>query len=103
MSYLVLAPPDEAWPAPPDGRIFRIVSEPLASKGRARYVGCGPEGRFPLALAEKHRAPHNEKFFSLTRGDLIRIGPTAEKGDGLALTPDSPVEKLGDRIRGFKL
>jgi ribonuclease Z len=45
MSYLVLAPRGEGWAAPPAGRVFRIVSEPLASKGRLRYMGCGPEGR----------------------------------------------------------
>lgn len=92
MSYLVLAPKGEAWAEPPPGRIFRIVSEPLQGKGRARYMGCGPEGRVGLALQEKHRAPQNEAFFSLQRGDVIRIGETLEKGDGFALGEGSEVE-----------
>jgi ribosomal protein RSM22 (predicted rRNA methylase) len=50
MSYLVLAPKGEPWKEPPPGRVFRIISEPLEGKGRRRYVGCGPEGRFGLAL-----------------------------------------------------
>jgi hypothetical protein len=96
MSYLVLAPPGEAWPTVPEGRLFRIVSEPLGTKGRARFVGCGPEGRVPLVLADKHRAPHNHAFFDLQRGDVVRIGATDEKGDGLALKADSAVELLRD-------
>ena len=54
MSYLVLAPPGEGWAEPPPGHVFRIVSEPLPSKGRLRYMGCGPEGRMGLALQERH-------------------------------------------------
>jgi ribosomal protein RSM22 (predicted rRNA methylase) len=92
MSYLVLAPPGEAWAEPPAGRVFRIVSEPLQGKGRARYMGCGPEGRVGLALQEKHRAEKNEAFFSLQRGDVIRVGATEEKGDGFAIGEGSEVE-----------
>lgn len=92
MSYLVLAPPGEGWAEPPPGRVFRIVSEPLQGKGRARYMACGPEGRVGLALQEKHRAPSNEAFFSLRRGDVIRVGATEEKGDGFALGEGSLVE-----------
>lgn len=94
MAYLVLAPKGEAWPDPPGGRLFRVVSEPLEGKGRARYMGCGPEGRVGLALQEKHRGPGNEGFFALQRGDLVRVGETTEKGDGFALGPDSTVEVL---------
>jgi ribosomal protein RSM22 (predicted rRNA methylase) len=92
MSYLVLAPHGEPWAEPPPGRIFRIVSEPLQGKGRARYMGCGPEGRVGLALQERHRGEKNEAFFSLSRGDVIRIGATEEKGDGFALGEGSEVD-----------
>ncbi len=94
MSYLALAPKVEAWAEPPAGRVFRIVSEPLESKGRQRYMGCGPEGRIGLAMQEKHRGPANERFFSLLRGDVVRIGAAEPKGDGLAVGPDSPVEVI---------
>ena len=59
MSYLMLAPKGEAWPELPQGRLFRIVSEPLEGKGRHRYIGCGPEGRVGLAMQEQ--APHGEE------------------------------------------
>jgi SAM-dependent methyltransferase len=94
MSYLVLAPKGEAWREPPPGRVFRIVSEPLEGKGRARYMGCGPEGRIGLALQHKHVRPENEAFTKLERGDVIEIATTQEKGDGLSLDDTSTVKVL---------
>jgi ribosomal protein RSM22 (predicted rRNA methylase) len=92
MSYLVLAPKGEAWPTPPPGTLFRIVSEPLEGKGRQRVMGCGPEGRIGLALQEKHETETNRLFFKAVRGDVIRITETEERGDGRALTERSTVE-----------
>jgi ribosomal protein RSM22 (predicted rRNA methylase) len=94
MSYLVLAPRGEAWSDPPSGRIFRIVSEPLAGKGRRRFIGCGPEGRLGLALQEKHRSEHNQAFFRLQRGDVARISEAEPRGDGLALGEHSEISVL---------
>ncbi|HVO18197.1 MAG TPA: small ribosomal subunit Rsm22 family protein [Anaeromyxobacter sp.] len=92
MSYLVLAPRGEGWPLPPAGRTFRIVSEPLAGKGRLRYMGCGPEGRMGISLQEKHVAEANRRFGSLLRGDVVRVTGGAPRGDGLALDAASSVE-----------
>jgi ribosomal protein RSM22 (predicted rRNA methylase) len=94
MSYLVLAPPGEPWPAPPAGHAFRIVSEPLEGKGRQRYMGCGPEGRMGLALQQKHRNVGNEAFFSLKRGDVVGVTETEQRGDGLALGARSTLKML---------
>jgi ribosomal protein RSM22 (predicted rRNA methylase) len=89
MSYLVVAPKGEPWAEPPPGRPFRIVSEPLEGKGRARYIGCGPEGRLGLALQQKHRTEANEAFFRLRRGDVVAVSETEPRGDGLSLTERS--------------
>ncbi|HET9554067.1 MAG TPA: small ribosomal subunit Rsm22 family protein, partial [Anaeromyxobacteraceae bacterium] len=94
MSYLVLAPRGEAWAEPPSGRVFRVVSEPLAGKGRLRYMGCGPEGRMGLALQEKHVAPANRAFETLLRGDVVRLEGAEPRGDGIALGAGSSVEVL---------
>ena len=92
MSYLVLAPKGEAWATPPAGTLFRIVSEPLEGKGRRRFMGCGPDGRVGLAMQEKHESETNRLFFKISRGDVIRITDTEERGDGRALTEKSTVE-----------
>jgi len=94
MSYLVLAPRGEGWAEPPPGRVFRIVSEPLAGKGRLRYMGCGPEGRMGLALQEKHLSDRNRDFQHLLRGDVVEVTGGERRGDGLALDGDSSVRVI---------
>ena len=94
MSYLVLAPRGDAWAEPPAGRIFRIVSEPLPSKGRLRYMGCGPEGRLGLALQEKDVRPANQRFERLLRGDVVALTGVEPRGDGLRLGPESEVRVI---------
>lgn len=92
MSYLVLAPKGEAWPAVPEGSLFRIVSEALEGKGRQRFMGCGPEGRVGLAMQDKHETERNRLFFKVGRGDVIRVTQTEDRGDGRALNDQSTVE-----------
>lgn len=94
MSYLVLQAPGAPWPRLAEGRLFRIVSEPLPRKGQLRYVGCGPEGRHPLVLAAKHVHARNLVFSTLARGDLVRVERLTARGDGLRLEEDSVVERL---------
>jgi SAM-dependent methyltransferase len=101
MSYLALAPANEAWSEPPSGRVFRIVSEPLEGKGRQRYMGCGPEGRLGLALQEKHRTDSNGAFFSLQRGDVVAITETEARGDGLILNERSEVRLIAPAGKGL--
>jgi ribosomal protein RSM22 (predicted rRNA methylase) len=91
MSYLVLAPKGEQWPEPPPGKVFRVVSEPLPSKGRLRYMGCGPDGRMGLSLQEKHVSEANRRFESLLRGDVVEVTGVEPRGDGLALGDRSTV------------
>jgi len=96
MSYLVLAPPGEPWAEPPPGEVFRIVSEPLAGKGRLRYMGCGPAGRKGLALQEKHVGDANRRFERLRRGDVVALEGVEQRGDGLALGAASRVTVLAE-------
>jgi len=91
MSYLVVARRGEPWAEPPAGRVFRIVSEPLPSKGRLRYMGCGPEGRMGLSLQEKHVTETNRRFEGLLRGDVVRVTGGEPRGDGVALGEASEV------------
>ncbi|HWE29836.1 MAG TPA: small ribosomal subunit Rsm22 family protein [Polyangia bacterium] len=94
MSYLVLQAPGAPWPTLPDGRLFRIVSEPLPQKGKHRVFGCGPEGRAPLVLPEKHVSERNRAFTSLARGEVARVDRLTARGDGLRLDAESRVERV---------
>lgn len=94
MSYLVLQAPGAAWPALPEGRLFRIVSEPLPQKGQHRFYGCGPEGRVPLVLPHKHVREHNRAFVDLQRGDVVRVERLTARGDGLRLDEQTVVDRL---------
>jgi SAM-dependent methyltransferase len=100
MSYLALAPRGEAWAQPPEGQVYRIVSEPLEGKGRQRYVGCGPEGRVGLAMQDRHRTEQNAAFFKLQRGDVVRVTGTEPRGDGLALVEGAEVRVVAAAGRG---
>lgn len=91
MSYLLVAPSGEPWPERDPRRLFRIVSEPLAGKGRARLMACGPEGRLGLALQDKHRGDGNAAFSTLARGDVVALSGAEPRGDGLSLGEGSTV------------
>lgn len=94
MTYLVFQSRGAQWPEPPAGRVFRIVSEPLDEKGKLRRIGCGPEGRLPLVLPEKHVSAANRVFDELARGDLIRVDEVTMRGDGLRLERGATVERI---------
>lgn len=104
MSYLVVAPKGEAWSEPPPGRLFRIVSEPLEGKSRLRVMGCGPEGRVPLALSDNAQTPENKVFLEAVRGDVLALegAEPAVEGNGVRITAGTKVRILagaGDSLR----
>jgi ribosomal protein RSM22 (predicted rRNA methylase) len=103
MSYLVVAPKGEAWPTLPEGTLFRIVSEALEGKGRKRFMACGPDGRVGLAMQEKHENERNRLFMKVSRGDVIRVSETEERGDGRALNENSTVEIIANAGRALPL
>lgn len=93
MSYLLVAGKGAPQPEEHGGR-FRIVSEPLHTKGRLRYIGCGPEGRVGLSMPARHLGGGNEPFADLPRGTVVALDGVEAKGDGLALDGDSKVEVI---------
>lgn len=99
MAYLVVSPKGTAWPAPPEGRVFRIVSEPLEGKKRLRVMGCGPEGRVPLSLTDANRSESNDAFVPAERGDVLRLddAQAAEEGDGFRIVPETRVRVVRRR------
>src|SRR5262249_23325124 len=108
MSYLVLAPRGEEWRGAAPRRAARGAAAAAgggggAGRGGEGSRGWGREGRMGLALQEKPRTAANQVFFSLHRGDVVAIEGTEPRGDGLALTAESTVQRLapaGQPLRG---
>ena len=87
-SYLVLRL--QGTPAT-DPTLFRVVSDRLEEKGRARLFGCGPAGRHPLVRLTRDRTPPNGPFEQIERGDIITATATTQSGDGLRVSKESEV------------
>ncbi|MGA2639794.1 MAG: small ribosomal subunit Rsm22 family protein [Spirochaetia bacterium] len=80
---------------PPDGGLYRVVSEPLLSKsGRVRYLVCGPMGRFALSAPRNCRAAGIRGFFTLARGDGIRFTGARQRETGWGLDDGSRIDVL---------
>ena len=52
---------------------YRVVSEPLASKGKLEFYFCGEEGRRLATRLDKDASPANGPFERLRRGNVVRI------------------------------
>jgi ribosomal protein RSM22 (predicted rRNA methylase) len=52
---------------------FRVVSEPLVSKGKREFYVCGAAGRRLVTRLDKDTTPGNELFGALQRGTLVRF------------------------------
>lgn len=70
---------------------FRIVSDPIADKGRLRLWGCGTAGRLELVRLKRHRSPVNARFDELGRGDLATFSPATIEGGRLEVEAETRV------------
>jgi ribosomal protein RSM22 (predicted rRNA methylase) len=52
---------------------YRVVSEPLVSKGKRELYLCGQQGRKLAMLLDKDVVPGNEAFSQLLRGDVVHV------------------------------
>jgi hypothetical protein len=107
MAYLVIAPRGEQWAEPPPGQLFRVVSETLPGKSRLRVMGCGRDGRVPLALGDNAHTPGNAAFLAVERGDVLSLDGSepAVEGTGLRVTATTRVEivaKAGQPLGGAR-
>ncbi len=51
--------------------VFRVVSEPLVSKGKVEFYLCGAGERKLVTRLDKDRTAQNRTFGNLKRGDLV--------------------------------
>lgn len=113
-AYLVLGREERAGPstslrAGKGGRggselsLWRVISNPMRSKGKQELVLCGPQGRIHLTAQYKHKSLKNKDFFEMQRGDKVEIDPNGwhELRSGkeswdyrLSVRPESDFRKL---------
>jgi ribosomal protein RSM22 (predicted rRNA methylase) len=86
-SALVLArgeAPDRAQ----QGITYRVVSDPLPSKGKRELYGCGSPGYVRLSLLDRERSAASAPFEDARRGDTLWVASEAARlgaGEPLAL------------------
>lgn len=52
---------------------YRVVSDPLESKGKLELFGCGKPGYVRLTRLARHESPENAPFGHARRGDLLSL------------------------------
>ena len=77
---------------------FRVVSEPLISKGKLEFYICGTGGRRLIVRLDKDSSMTNKPFETLRRGDIVSFEHTADEGKRLKLTKDTTVTKIVSRF-----
>jgi ribosomal protein RSM22 (predicted rRNA methylase) len=74
--------------------LFRVVSDPMKDKGRLRLFLCGAIGRVLVTRLDRDRAPQNQAFERIARGDLVRLAGATMCPDGLRCSGDTRVERV---------
>jgi ribosomal protein RSM22 (predicted rRNA methylase) len=88
-SYLVLR--QSALPLVDAAPAWRVVSAPLAAKGKLELFGCSDAGRVPLRLLKRNRSDANRAFERARRGDVLIVD--APVGERVELEVDTTVER----------
>ena len=70
---------------------YRVVSEPLVSKGKRELYLCGREGRKLAARQDKDAVPGNEAFSQLLRGDIVSFEDMVIEDKRFKITKDTKV------------
>src|SRR3990170_1701673 len=73
------------------GDSFRVVSEPLVSKGKMEFYVCGREGRRLVTRLNKYRSEANEPFEKLKRWDIVQFTGIADEAGRLRILKESGV------------
>jgi len=70
---------------------YRVVSEPLVSKGKRDLNLCGREGRKLAARQDKDALPGNDAFAQLLRGDIVSVESMVVEDRRFKITKDTKV------------
>ena len=80
---------------------FRVVSEPLISKGKIEYYLCGTGGRQLAVRLDKDKSKLNESFSSLKRGNIVSFEGLIDEGKRLKVDKETLV--IPNLIQDLKL
>lgn len=80
-SYLALA----LAPDPRDSSPWRVVSDPLVSKGKLELFLCGPGGRKRAVRLNRDRSAANRPFQRLRRGHLAWLSSYEQEGERIRI------------------
>ncbi len=92
-SFLVLQNKKAARTANCDELSFRVVSEPLISKGKSELYLCGRNGRHLAVRLDKDATPRNRIFDALRRGDVAVFEGLIDEGRRLKIGKETAVVK----------
>lgn len=92
-SFLGLAPRRSDRSESSDGRTWRLVSDPLGSRGKTERWTCRSDGSFRLVrVLDRERSESNALLVDAERGTLVRL-PVLPSSDRIG--PTDRVERVG--------
>ena len=92
-SYLVLRKDKLSLTDVLEKNSYRIVSEPLISKGKLEFYICGHGGRQLVTRLDKDETPSNIQFQKLQRGDIVVFEALIDEGKRLKVGKNTVVKK----------
>jgi ribosomal protein RSM22 (predicted rRNA methylase) len=90
-SYMVLRKDDLSLKDIYGPDSFRIVSEPIISKGKIEFYLCGKGGRRLIVRLDKDKSPANEAFGAVKRGDIVSFVKLLDEGKRYKVGEDTVV------------
>jgi ribosomal protein RSM22 (predicted rRNA methylase) len=93
-SYLVVRKNDFSLKDAYDHKAFRVVSEPLVTKGKTEFYICGLGGRRLVTRFDKDRTRMNHLFEIMQRGNVISFEQLIDEGKRLKVGKETTVSFL---------
>lgn len=93
-SYLVLRKDGRTLAQTCAEQDYRVVSEPLVSKGKRELFLCGREGRRLAMRLDKDSVPGNRAFDGLVRGDIVHLEGMVIEEKRFRITKDTQVSPV---------
>lgn len=72
----------------------RMVSQPLPSKGKLEWHGCGPDGLLRFTRLNRDKSKENKLFGTAVRGDLLLLRDIEVRGERIVVRANSKLEQV---------